>query len=235
MTVDEAMQKTLSREIFGLLMVESGDADAFISGFSSKYSDIIRPALQVVGRSEGQEHIAGMFIVSTKKGPFFFADTTVNLDLTPQTLVDICLLTAKQVRKFGIEPVIAMASFSNFGDVREGSPERIQQAIKILHEKHPDILVDGEMQIDFALNKELRMKKFPFTKLGDKDVNTIIFPNLSSGNIAYKLMQTIGGAEAMGPILLGMGKPVQVLQMESSVREIINMTAIAVVDAQSSK
>jgi malate dehydrogenase (oxaloacetate-decarboxylating)(NADP+) len=231
-TLDEAMQSTLSRETFGLLMVESGDADAFISGFSAKYSDIVRPALQIVGRSKDQEHIAGMFIVNTKKGPYFFADTTVNRDLTPQTLVDICLLTAKQVRKFGIEPHIAIVSFSNFGDVREGSPSRVHQAVEILHKNHPDLIVDGEMQVDFAFNKELRMKKFPFTKLGDKEVNTIIFPNLSSGNIAYKMMNAIGGAEIIGPVLLGMGKPVQILQMESSVSEIINLAAIAVVDAQ---
>jgi len=173
-----------------------------------------------------------MYIVHTKKGPFFFADTTVNIQPSAQTLVDTTLLTARTVERFNIKPRIALVSFSNFGSSREGSPARAHQAVEILHRDYPDLIVDGEMQANFAFNKELRMKKFPFTKLQDMDVNTIIFPNLSSGNIAYKMMQEIGGAEVIGPILLGIGKPVHILQIESSVREIVNIATIAVLDAQ---
>jgi malate dehydrogenase (oxaloacetate-decarboxylating)(NADP+) len=217
------------------MMVESGDTDAFLSGFSTKYSDTIRPAIQICGTNNSLNHIAGMYILITKKGPFFFADTTVNIRPEGQTLVDTTLLTASEVRKFGVEPVIAFVSYSNFGSSREGSPQREREAIRILHEKHPQLMVDGEMQANIALNKDIRQKLFPFSKLGDKDVNTLIFPNLSSGNIAYKMMQEIGGAEVIGPILMGLRKPIQVLQIESSVPEIVNMAAICVVGAQTSE
>jgi malate dehydrogenase (oxaloacetate-decarboxylating)(NADP+) len=233
LTYDEAMEIMYDRNYFGVMMVDTGDADAYISGFESKYADVLRPALQIVGTNNPQHHIAGMYILITKKGPFFFADTTVNIKPTAQTLVDTTVLAATEVRKFNIEPVIAMVSYSNFGSSREGSPERVREAVKILNEQYPDLIVDGEMQSNFALNKELRMKKFPFSKLADKEVNTLIFPNLSSGNIAYKMMQEIGGAELIGPIHMGIGRPVHVLQLEASIREIVNMTAIAVVDAQS--
>lgn len=168
----------------------------------------------------------------TKKGPLFFADTTVNRMSDTDTLVDTTLLTAQNIKNMGYEPKIAMVSFSNFGTTRSGSPERVRAAVEILHQKHPDLIVDGEMQVNFALNPTLRNKKFPFSKLQDKDINTIIFPNLSSGNIAYKMMQTIGGAEALGPVLMGLNRPIHIVQLESSVREIVNMTAIAVVNAQ---
>jgi malate dehydrogenase (oxaloacetate-decarboxylating)(NADP+) len=220
------------RNPFGIMMVENGEADAFVSGFSSKYADTIRPALQIVGTNNPLNHYAGMYIVLSKKGPFFFSDTTVNKMPSSQTIVDTTLLTAEEVRKFNIEPKIAILSYSNFGSHRDGSPKRVQEAIKILHRDHPDLIVDGEMQANFAFNADLRSKKFPFSKLGDADVNTIIFPNLSSGNIAYKMMQEIGNAEVIGPILLGIQKPIHILQIESSVREIVNMAAIAVVDAQ---
>ena len=217
---------------FGVMMVETGEADAFISGFSSKYDDVIRPAIQIVGTGNPKKHIAGMYVVQTKKGPYFFADTIVNNQPSAQTLVDITLLTATAVQKFNIEPVIAMVSYSNFGSVRNGSPARVREAVEILHRDHPEIIVDGEMQANFAFNKNLRRKKFPFAKINDYEVNTVIFPNLSSGNIAYKMMQEIGGAEVIGPILLGLAKPIHILQMESSVREIVNIATIAVVDAQ---
>jgi malate dehydrogenase (oxaloacetate-decarboxylating)(NADP+) len=232
LNMEEALDLMYNPNYFGAMMVESGAADAFLSGFSSKYADVIRPAIQVAGANNEQKHIAGMYIVQTKKGPFFFADTTVNIQPETQTLVDTTLLTAKAVENFGIEPHIALLSYSNFGSNRAGSPSRAHEAVKILHEKYPDLIVDGEMQANFAFNPELRNKKFSFTKLQDKEVNTIIFPNLSSGNIAYKMMQEIGGAEVIGPILLGIGKPIHILQLESSVREIVNMATIAVVDAQ---
>ncbi|MFW5781052.1 MAG: NADP-dependent malic enzyme [Bacteroidota bacterium] len=233
LTFEEAYEMMFNRNYFGVMMVETGDADAFLSGFSSKYADTIRPALQIMGTNNTLDHIAGMYLLITKKGPFFFSDTTVNIQPNAQTLADTTVLTANEVRKFGVEPRIALVSYSNFGSIRTGSPARVKEAVEILHQKYPDLIVDGEMQANFALNRELREKKFPFSKLKGHDVNTLIFPNLSSGNIAYKIMQEIGGAEVIGPILMGIRKPVQVLQIESSVREIVNMAAIAVVGAQS--
>jgi malate dehydrogenase (oxaloacetate-decarboxylating)(NADP+) len=221
----------LSNE-FGMMMVTEGDADAFLSGFSSKYADVIRPAIQIAGVKNRHKHVAGMYIVHTKKGPYFFADTTVNIQPSPETLVDTTIMVADQVSHFGIEPVIAVVSYSNFGAIRGTSSFRAKEAVEILHREHPEMLVDGEMQMNYALNTELRMQKFPFTKLGNRKVNTIIFPNLSSGNIAYKMMQEIGGSQVTGPILLGLGKPIHILQMESEVREIVDMAAFAVVDAQ---
>jgi malate dehydrogenase (oxaloacetate-decarboxylating)(NADP+) len=231
-TLEEAYELMKQQAYFGSMMVETGESDAFLSGASSKYANVIGPALQVVGTRPILKHIAGMYILFTKKGPFFFADTTVNRDPNTQSLVDTTLLAAEEVRKFNMEPKIALVSYSNFGNNRDGSPANVAEAVKILHNKYPDLIVDGEMQANFALNRKKRQKKFPFSKLAEHDVNTIIFPNLSSGNIAYKMMQEIGGAEVIGPILMGMNKPVHILQMASSVREIIYLTAIAVVDAQ---
>jgi len=217
---------------FGVSMVETGEADAFISGFSSKYADVIRPAIYITGTDNPQKHIAGMYIVQTKKNTYFFSDTTVNIQPSAQTLVDTTLLTARAVEKFNIKPVIALVSYSNFGSTKKGSPKRVREAVEILHRDYPDLLVDGEMQANYAFNSELRIKKFPFSKLRDHEVNTIIFPNLSSGNIAYKMMQEIGEAGVTGPILLGLAKPIHILQIESQVREIVNMATIAVVDSQ---
>ncbi len=232
LTYDEALELMFQRNYFGSMLVETGQADAFLSGFTSKYSDTIRPALQIVGTNNPEERIAGMYILITKKGPLFFADTTVNISPSARTLVDVTLLADREVRKFNIEPRIALLSYSNFGAIREGSPSRVHEAVEILHREHPHLIVDGEIQANFATNKELRMKKFPFSKLQDADVNTFIFPNLSSGNIAYKLMHELAGMEVIGPILLGIGKPIHILHLESSVREIVNMTAISVIDAQ---
>lgn len=232
LNLEECTELMFNPNYFGVMMVETGEADAFISGFASKYAEVIKPAILIAGTNNPQKHIAGMYIVQTKKGPFFFGDTTVNIQPTAQTLVDTTILTARAVENFNIKPVIAMVSYSNFGSIREGSPKRVNDAIEILHREYPGLIVDGEMQANFAFNKTLRAKKFPFTKLQDKDVNTIIFPNLSSGNIAYKMMQEIGNAEVIGPILLGLAKPIHILQLESSVREIVNMATIAVVDAQ---
>jgi len=231
-TYDEALESVQNRNYFGVMMVESGEADAFISGFSSKYSDTIRPALQLVGTNGALKHIAGMYIVNTKKKTFFFSDTTVNFKPTAQTLVDTTLLTAEKVKQFGIEPKIALVSYSNFGAFRDGSPGMVREAVAILHRDYPELIVDGEMQANFALNQKLRKLKFPFSKLADTDVNTIIFPNLDSGNIAYKMMQEIGNAEIIGPVLMGIRKPIHILQLESSEKEIVNMAAIACVDAQ---
>ncbi len=232
LTLSEALEKMTNRNYFGAMMVETGDADALISGSTSKYSDTIKPAIETVGIKPEINHIAGMYLLMTNKGPVFFSDTTVNPRPNAQTLVDTTLLTADAVCKFNIDPVIALVSYSNFGSVRQGSPSRVQEATQILHHKHPYLIVDGDIQMNFALNCELRNTMFPFSKLGKKRVNTIIFPNLSSGNIAYKMMQELGEVEAIGPILLGMKKSIHVIALESSVREIVNMVTIAVVDAQ---
>ncbi|KPK82973.1 MAG: malic enzyme [Bacteroides sp. SM23_62_1] len=230
MTQDEALELMYQKNYFGVMMVETKQADAFLSGLTSKYSDTIRPALQIIGTTNPENHIAGMYILITKRGPMFFADTTVNIQPSAKTLVDTTILAAEEIRKYNIEPRIALLSYSNFGSIRTGSPERVQEAVRILHEKYPNLIVDGELQANFALNIELRMAKFPFSKLRDMEVNTLIFPNLSSGNIAYKMLGELAGMELIGPILLGIAKPVHILHMECSVREIVNMAAISVID-----
>ncbi len=232
MTYEEALDKIHDPNYFGVMMVEAGEADGFLAGFSTRYANTIRPALQIAGTNNTLNHIAGMYMVLTKKGPFFFADTTVNIYPTARTLADTTLLTANEVRKFNIVPRIALLSYSNFGSNRDESPNRVRDAVGILHRDYPDLIVDGEMQANYAFNKKLREEKFSFSKLADMDVNTVIFPDLNSGNIAYKMMQELGGAEVIGPILTGLHKPIQVLQMGSSVREIVNMAAITVIDAQ---
>lgn len=232
MTYEEALEIIHDSNYFGVMMVETGEADGFLAGFSTRYANTIRPALQIAGTNNTLKHIAGMYIIITKKGTYFFADTTVNIQPSARTLADTVLLTANEVRKFNMEPRIAMLSFSNFGSSRSGSPDTVREAIEILHCDYPDLIVDGEMQANYAFNGELRYDKFPFNKLADMEVNTLIFPDLNSGNIAYKMIQALGGAEIIGPVLLGIRKPIHVLQMGSSVREIVNMAAITVIDAQ---
>jgi malate dehydrogenase (oxaloacetate-decarboxylating)(NADP+) len=234
-TLYEARKIMRERNHFGAMMVETGVADAMISGLTRKYADPISAALQIIGVQEDTSRVAGMYILNTKRGPFFFADTTMNVNPSVQDLVDITVLTAKSVKEFNITPRIALLSYSNFGSSDGEVPNKMREATEILHKNYPGMIVDGEMQANFALNKDLLKEQFPFSELVDKKVNTLIFPNLSSGNIAYKLMQELGGAEAIGPILIGMKKPVHILQLGSSVREIVNMVTIAVVDAQSRK
>ena len=227
-----ARRMMFDRNYFGVAMVESGEADAMVAGTNTRYADAMRPALQIIGKRDEIGKIAGMYIMNTKRGPFFFADTTINSDPTAEDLVDITLLTANAVKGFGVDPTIAMLSYSNFGSSEEENPSKMAKAVKILHDEHPHITVDGEMQANFAMNKDLRIERYPFSKLGNRMVNTLIFPSLNAGNIAYKILQEVGNAEAIGPIVMGLKKPVHVLQLSSSVREIIDMTAIAVVDAQ---
>ncbi|MGB0881470.1 MAG: NADP-dependent malic enzyme [Vicingaceae bacterium] len=234
-TLVEARDMMRSRNYFGSAMVEFGEADALISGLTRNYASTIRPALQVIGTDDDVAKIAGMYILFTKNGPFFFADTTVNENPSAQDIVDITALVAKIVNRFKITPRIALLSYSNFGSSEGDDPIKMREATNMLHEQHPDIIVDGEIQANFALNKELRTEIFPFSDLARRNTNTLIFPNLSSGNIAYKLMQEMGGNEAIGPILLGMKKPVHILQLGSSVREIVNMVTIAVADVQTRK
>lgn len=232
-TLFEARQIMRERSYFGAMLVEQNYADAMISGLTRKYPDSVRPALQIIGMQEGVKKVAGMYILMTKKGTYFFADTTVNQNPSAQDLVDITVLTVSAVRQLTFEPRVAMLSYSNFGSVDSEEAKKISKAVEILHEQHPDILVDGEIQANFALNKDLIKEQFPFSPLGEKSANVLIFPNLAAGNIAYKMMQEIGGAETIGPVLLGLKKPVHILQLGTSVREIVNMVTIAVVDAQS--
>ncbi|MEK6616892.1 MAG: NADP-dependent malic enzyme [Bacteroidota bacterium] len=234
-TLFEARQAMRERNYFGAMMVETGSADAMISGLTRKYADPIRSALQVIGVQDGVRKVAGMYIMITKFGPFFFADATVNVDPDVQDLVDITVLAATAVKQFNVVPRIALLSYSNFGSVNGDIPDKTKKAIELLHKNYPGMIVDGEMQANVALNNELLKEHFPFSDLVDKKVNTLIFPNLATGNIAYKMMQEIGGAEAIGPVLLGTKKPVHILQLGSSVREIVNMVTIAVVDAQARK
>jgi malate dehydrogenase (oxaloacetate-decarboxylating)(NADP+) len=228
----EARKAMNDRVHFGCMMVENGEADALISGLTRNYPDTVRPALQIIGLEEGVKKVAGMYLMLTKRGPLFFADTTVTFNPTEEELVDITLLTAKEVEHFNIKPRIAMLSYSNYGS--SDSPEAItvRNAVAILRERYPDMIVDGEIQAGVAFNTDLLRENYPFSALVNEPPNVLIFPNLASGNIAYHLLQEIGGAEAVGPILLGLKKPVHVLQLGSSVRQIVNMVAIAVVDAQ---
>jgi malate dehydrogenase (oxaloacetate-decarboxylating)(NADP+) len=228
----EAKKIMKDRNYYGCMMVECGDADAMISGLSKNYPDTIRPAIQTIGTEEGVRKIAGMYMMLTKKGPLFLADTTVNFNPTAEELAEITLLTAREVRQFNITPRIAMLSYSTFGSSDSPEARLVAEARKIVKSKMPSLIVDGEMTAGVALNKEMMKENYPFSELVDQDVNTMIFPNLASGNIAYNLLKELEVADAVGPILLGLKKPVHVLQLGSSVRSIINMAQIAVVDAQ---
>src|SRR5688572_20615208 len=228
----EAKKVMKDRNYFGCMMVECGDADCMISGLAKNYPDTIRPALQSIGTEEGVKKIAGMYLMLTKRGPLFLADTTVNFNPTAEELAEITLLVAKEVRHFNIIPRIAMLSYSNFGSSNSPEARLVSEARRLVKTKMPSLLVDGEMQASVAFNKELMKENYPFCELVNKDVNTLIFPNLASGNIAYNLMKELETADAVGPILLGLKKPVHILQLGSSVRSILNMALIAVVDAQ---
>ncbi len=232
MTFNEAYEKMFDRNYFGMMMVETGEADAFITGVITKYSDAIKPAIEIVGMREGLNHIAGLNIVTTKLGTFFFADTMVNNHPSKETLIDIAKLTYETVKLFNITPVMAMLSYSTFGERNVGSPAMVREAIDYLHENNPEMLIDGEMQVNIALDRELRHEKYPFSKIDGMNVNTLIFPNLSSATISYKLMLEIGMSETTGPIQMGLNKPVHILNLESSVHDILNMVTIAVIDAQ---
>ena len=228
----DAQKLMLDRNYFGASMVQFGEADTLISGLTKNYATAIRPALHVIGTQPGSK-LAGMYMMLTPKGPVFFGDTTVNANPTAEELVDITVLLHESVSKLNITPRIALLSYSNFGSNNGAVPDKVRKAARILHESYPEIRVDGEMQANFAMNSDLLASNFPFSTLNGSPANTLVFPNLESGNIAYKLLQEIGGAEAVGPILLGMNKPMHILQLDSSVREIVNMVTIAVVDVQS--
>ena len=228
----EALKIMRERNYFGAMMVHTGDADAMVSGATRKYRDVLRPALQVIGTQKDVERVAGMYILITKKGPIFLADTTVNFDPKAEEIADLANNVAKTVRKFKVTPRIALLSYSNFGSAPGKDSNKMSRAVELIHEKYPTLTVDGEVQANFAMNNEMMQDQFPFSDLVNKEVNTFIFPNLSSGNIAYKLLQEMTEGEAIGPVLVGLRKSVHVLQLGSSVREIVNMVKVAVVDAQ---
>lgn len=231
MTFEEAYEKMYERNYFGMMMVETGEADALITGVYSRYTDSVNVAKEVVGIRSGLNHIGAMHIMNTKKGVFFLADTLFNRHPSTETLIDVAKLTYNTVKFFNHEPVMAMLSYSNFGSVQSGSPASIHEVVETLHTKYPEICVDGEMQVTFALNQKLRDDKYPFSKLKGKKVNTLIFPNLSSANTTYKMLIEMGLADTIGPIQMGLNKPIHIVDVESSVRDIVNITAVAVLDA----
>jgi malate dehydrogenase (oxaloacetate-decarboxylating)(NADP+) len=228
-----AAQKLLrERNYFAAMMVNEGDADALVSGYSSSYPTVVKPMLELIGMAKGTTRVATTNLMMTKRGPLFLSDTSINIDPDAKDLAKIAQMTSEVVKMFGMEPVIAMTSYSNFGSSQNPRASKVRDAVAYLHRHFPEMLVDGELQTDFALNSEMLLDKFPFSKLAGKKVNTLVFPNLDAANITYKLLKELNEAESIGPIMMGMKKPVHILQLDASVDEIVNMTAIAVIDAQ---
>lgn len=228
----DAQKWMRERNYFAAMMVNEGDADALVSGFSRSYPTVVKPMMQLIGKAPGISLIATTNMMMTDRGPMFLSDTAINPNPTADDMAKIALMTAKTVRMFGLEPVIAMVSFSNFGSSPEPSTAKIREAVEYLHNYYPDLIVDGELQADFALNPEFLKEKFPFSKLAGKKVNTLIFPNLEAANITYKMLKELHKVESIGPIMMGMKEPVHIFQLGASVAEMVNMVAVAVVDAQ---
>ncbi len=228
----DAQNLMRERNYFGAMMVNLGDADAMLCGYSRAYPAVVKPVLELIGMGKGIDRIAAINLMSTSRGPLFISDTSINIDPSAKDLAKIALMTAKTVRFFGMEPVIAMISYANFGSSNHEHANKVKEAVEYLHRNHPDLCVDGALQIDFALNQEMLKSKFPFSKLVGNKVNTLIYPNLESANSTYKLIKELNKIDSIGPILMGMKKPVHILQLGASVNEIVNMAAIAVVDAQ---
>jgi len=214
------------------MMVNEGDADALISGYSRNYPTVVKPMLELIGMANGVSKVATTNLMMTKRGPLFLSDTSINIDPDAKSLAKITQMTSNVIKMFGLKPVLAMVSYSNFGSSEHEKASKIREAVSILHRRHPDMDVDGELQTDFALNDEMLRERFPFSKLVGKKVNALIFPNLDSANITYKLLKELNEADSIGPIMMGMRKPVHILQLGASVDEIVNMSAIAVIDAQ---
>ena len=234
-TKNESKRRVSDRNYFGCLMVEEGFADGMVSGVTRNYPETLKPALEIIGLQKNVKKVAGLYIALSNDGPIFFSDTTINKLPNEQELIDIILLTAKEVRRFGIKPVIALLSYSNFGSTRTIESKKLQRVVKFFHKNHPNLLIDGEVQANFALNKEKMKEQFPHSKLNKGNVNTLIFPNLEAGNISYKLLQELSKFDTIGPILLGLKKPVHIVQLESSVKEIVNITKIAAAAAQTKR
>ncbi len=220
------------RNYFAAMMVNEGDADALISGYSRNYPSVVKPMLELIGMAKGATRIATTNVMMTKRGPMFLSDTSINIDPTAKDLAKIAIMTSKVIKTFGFEPVIAMTSYSNFGSSENERASKVREAVSMLHRHYPELVVDGELQTDFALNDEMLRDQFPFSKLVGRKVNSLIFPNLDSANITYKLLKELNEADSIGPIMMGMRKPVHILQLDASVDEIVNMTAVAVIDAQ---
>jgi len=228
-----AAQKLMrERNYFAAMMVNEGDADALVSGYSTNYGSVLKPMLNLIGMAPGTTRIAATNVMITQRGPMFLSDTAININPSADDLIKIAQMTSGVVKMFGIEPVMAMTSYSNFGSSKDKTATKVREAVSYLHRRHPDLLVDGELQTDFALNSDMLKENFPFSILANKKVNTLIFPNLESANITYKLLKELNKAESIGPIVMGLRKPVHILQLGASVDEIVNMTAVAVVDAQ---
>lgn len=230
-TFDEALDKMFERNYFGMMMVETGDADAFITGVYTKYSNTIKVAKEVIGTKDGYSTFGTMHIMTGKKGTFFLADTLINRRPSTETLIEVAKLTREAVKFFAHEPIMAALSYSNFGSDTEGSPGRMHEVVRVMQEEFPDLLIDGEMQVNFALNREIRDRKYPFSRLFGKEVNTLVFPNLNSANIAQQFLQEMQEADMIGPIQMGLKKPIHFTDIESSVRDIVNITTVAVIDA----
>ena len=220
------------RNYFGAMMVKNEDADAMLSGYSRNYPAVIKPILESIGPAKGVKRVAATNLMLTQRGPIFLSDTSININPTAKELAKIAQMTAKTAKMFGLQPVLAMLSYSNYGSSEFEEAKKITDAVKYLHRYYPDIDVDGPIQSDFALNKEMLKSRFPFSRLSKKNVNTLIFPNLDSANITYKLMKELNGTLSIGPILMGLNAPIHILQLGASVQEIVNMAALAVVDAQ---
>ena len=231
-TLLSAQKLMRERNFFAAMMVNEGDADALITGFSRSYPTILKPMLELIGLEKGAKRIATTNLLMTQRGPMFLSDTSINIDPSAKDLARIAQMTAITVKMFGLEPVMAMVSYSNFGSSENINASKMREAVEYLHRKHPDLAIDGELQTDFALNNEMLQDIFPFSKLAGKKVNSLIFPNLDAANITYKLLKELNKADNIGPIMMGMKKPVHILQLDASVDEIVNMTAIAVIDAQ---
>jgi malate dehydrogenase (oxaloacetate-decarboxylating)(NADP+) len=227
----EANDKMFERNYFGMMMVETGDADAFITGLYTRYSNTIKVAKEVIGIRPGYDHFGTMHILNSKKGTYFVADTLINRHPSPETLIDIARLSKQTVEFFNQKPVMAMLSYSNFGSDEDGSPAKVHKAVDYMQKEFPELAIDGEMQVNFALNAKLRDEKYPFSRLKGKEVNTLVFPNLSSANAAYQLIQSMSETEVIGPIQMGLNKPIHFTDCEASVRDIVNITAVAVIDA----
>lgn len=228
----DAQKWMRERNYFAAMMINQGEADALVTGYSRSYPSVVKPMMQLIGKAPGISLIATTNMMMTNRGPMFLSDTAINPNPTSDDLAKIALMTAKTVRMFGMEPVIGMVSFSNFGSSSDTSASKVREAVAYLHNYYPDLIVDGEIQADFALNPEMLKAKFPFSKLAGKKVNTLIFPNLESANITYKLLKELYKVDSIGPIMMGMGKPVHIFQLGASVEEMVNMAAVAVVDAQ---
>jgi len=231
-TLYDAENIMRGRNYFAAMMVNEGDADAMISGYSRAYPTVVRPVLEVIGRGKGVEKVATTNLMLTKKGPLFLSDTSINIDPTAEELANIAHMTSSAMKMFGLHPVMAMISYANFGSSKDPHANKVRKAVSILHREHPEMVVDGELQTDFALNRNMLRKNFPFSKLAGKKVNALVFPNLDSANSNYKLIKELEDGESIGPIMLGMDKPAHILQLGASVEEVVNMAAVAVVDAQ---